>query len=271
MSRAPGTGLNYARHGSGESVLLLHGIGGDLCVWEPVLEPLARERDVIAVDLPGFGQSPALPEAVAPTPSALAEAVSRFLDELGLDRVHVVGNSLGGWLALEMARSGRARTVVGLCPAGLWEAPLLPAGVRARGRAHRVLRELSPALPLVLRSRRVRRLALAPFVADPDKVPYGAALRMARSYARATAYGATNTAMRQGYFHDAEEITAPILLAFGEYDRLVRPVKLAVPGAQTVILPGCGHIPMWDDPRLVSRLILQGTDSARLTSAGALS
>jgi pimeloyl-ACP methyl ester carboxylesterase len=84
-------------------------------------------------------------------------------------------------------------------------------------------------------------------------------------------HDATNTAMRQGYFHDAEEITAPILLAFGKCDRLVRPVRLAVAGAQTVILPGCGHIPMWDDPRLVSQLILQGTDSARLTSAGALS
>jgi pimeloyl-ACP methyl ester carboxylesterase len=78
--------------------------------------------------------------------------------------------------------------------------------------------------------------------------------------------------MRHGYFRGAEEIRAPILLGFGEYDRLVRPLSLDVAGARSVILPGCGHIPMWDDPRLVGQLILQGTDDASLASpAGALS
>jgi pimeloyl-ACP methyl ester carboxylesterase len=253
--------LNYVRRGVGEPIVLLHGIGGELCVWEPVLEPLARRRDVIAVDLPGFGHSPALPAPVTPTPAALAEAVWGFLKGLGLDRVHVVGNSLGGWVALEMARGNCVRSVVGLSPAGLWQAPLLAPGVRARGRAHRVLRALSPLLPVLLLSRRARRVALGPFVADPDKVPYHAARRMASSYARATAYDATNTAMRHDYFRGAEDIAAPILLAFGERDRLVRPVSLDVAGARTVILPGCGHIPMWDDPSLVSQLILQGTDT----------
>jgi pimeloyl-ACP methyl ester carboxylesterase len=240
----------------------MHGIGGDLCVWRPVLEPLESEREVIAVDLPGFGRSRALPAGVTPTPSALAAAMRDFLGELGLDCVHVVGNSLGGWVALEMARTGHAGSVVGLCPAGLWQAPLLPAGVRARGRGHRLARELSPVLPLALRSRRARRVALAPFVADPDKVPYDAAVRMVTSYARAAAYDATNTAMRQGYFHGAGEITAPILLAFGEYDRLVRPVSLDLAGSRSVILPGCGHIPMWDDPQLVTELILRGTENS---------
>jgi pimeloyl-ACP methyl ester carboxylesterase len=109
-------------------------------------------------------------------------------------------------------------------------------------------------------------LALGPFVANPDNVPYRAAQRMVSSYARATAYDATNTAMRQGYFRGAEEIKGPILLGFGEYDRLVRPVSLDLAGARSVILEGCGHIPMWDDPALVSQLILQGTDSASLTA-----
>jgi pimeloyl-ACP methyl ester carboxylesterase len=66
--------LNYARRGVGEPIVLLHGLGGELCVWQPVLEPLARQRDVVAVDLPGFGHSSALPAAVTPTPSALAVA-----------------------------------------------------------------------------------------------------------------------------------------------------------------------------------------------------
>ncbi len=250
--------LYYQRQGQGEPLVLLHGIGGELCVWEAVLEPLARHCEVIAVDLPGFGNSPALASDVVPSPAALAAAVSGLLGEVGIDRAHVAGNSPGGWVALEMARSGHARSVVGLCPAGLWGAPLRGAGGVTRGRAHRVVRRLRPLLWLLLRSRGARRVALRPFVADPDKVPYHAAWRMVRSYGRAAAYDATSTAMRQSYFHDPDEIHVPVLLAFGERDRLIRPVHVSAPAFRTVVLPGCGHIPMWDDPALVSQVILQG-------------
>jgi pimeloyl-ACP methyl ester carboxylesterase len=255
--------LHYQREGEGEPLVLLHGIGGELCVWEPVVGVLAGRRDVIAVDLPGFGRSPALPEGVVPTPQALAGAVGGLMDELGIERAHVAGNSLGGWIALELARSGRAVSVVGLCPAGLWGAPLLPAGAAAgatRGRAHRVVRRLRPILPAVLLSRRARRLALGAFVANPDRVPYHAAWRMVRSYGRGTAYEATSTAMRQGHFSAPEEIRVPVTLAFGEFDRLIRPVR--VEGFRSVMMPGCGHVPMWDDPQLVSELCLAGTDDA---------
>jgi len=256
--------LHYERQGQGEPLVLLHGIGGELCVWEPVLEPLARHRDVIAVDLPGFGNSPALAPDVVPSPAALAAAVSGLLAELGIDRAHVAGNSLGGWVALEMARRGNARSVVGLCPAGLWGAPLQGASGATRGRAHRVVRWLRPLLWLLLRSRRARRVALRPFVADPDKVPYQAAWRMVRSYGRAAAYDATSTAMRQSYFHDPDQIQVPVLLAFGEQDRLIRPVRVSAPSFRSVALPGCGHIPMWDDTALVSEVILQGRPSPAL-------
>src|SRR5687767_8665341 len=124
--------LNIERKGQGEPLLLLHGIGGELCIWEPVLEALARRADVIAVDLPGFGRSPALPEGVVPTPGALAAAIARLLDELAIDSAHLVGNSLGGWVALELAAISRARSVTALCPAGLWGAPVLRAGASAR-------------------------------------------------------------------------------------------------------------------------------------------
>jgi pimeloyl-ACP methyl ester carboxylesterase len=251
--------LNFERAGSGEPLVLLHGIGGELCIWEPVWATLAAERDVIAVDLPGFGGSPALPPGLEPSPQVLAATVDRFLGGLGIDRAHLAGNSLGGWIALELAKAGRARSVTALSPAGLWGAPLLPRGAPARGRAHRFVRRLRPVLPLLLRSRRVRRAALGHVVADPDRVPYPAAVRLVRSYARASAYAATNTAMRQTFFEDPEQIAVPVTLAFGERDRLVRPVRLPVPGARSLILPGCGHIPMWDDPGLVGRLLLAGS------------
>ncbi len=249
--------VNYRRAGSGDPLLLIHGIGGELGVWDPVWEALTRAHEVIAVDLPGFGASPALPAGVAPSPQTLARTVARFLGGLGVRRAHVAGNSLGGWIALELARAGWARSVTALSPAGLWGAPLLARGAPAVGRANALVRRLRPALPMLLASRRVRRLALGHVVADPDKVPYAAALRIVRSYARASAYEATNTAMRQTFFAGAEDIAVPVTLAFGERDRLVRPVRLPIAGSRTLLLANCGHIPMWDDPELVARVILE--------------
>lgn len=263
--------LNYERSGSGDPIVLVHGIGGELCVWEPVLEPLSRRLDVIAVDLPGFGRSTPLPDEVTPTPQVLAHAVTELLDELGLGRVHLVGNSLGGWIALELAKADRALSVTALCPAGLWEARLQPAGPSARGRTHALARSLRWLLPLLTLSPRVRRLALMHVVAHPERVPRHAARRIVSSYARATAYDATRAAMLTSSFTaPAEEIAAPLTVAFGELDRLIRPARLEVRGARSVVLPDCGHIPMWDDPHLVEELILAtvAQGSARGASSG---
>ncbi|MBV9047192.1 MAG: alpha/beta fold hydrolase [Solirubrobacterales bacterium] len=174
----------------------------------------------------------------------------------------MVGNSLGGWLALQVAALGRALSVTALCPAGLWPAPSLAEGPVVRGRAHRVVKRLGPALPLLLASRRVRRVVLAAFVADPDKVPYRATVRMLRSYGRATAYDATATAMRQSHFAAGTEVGVPVTVAFGERDRLIRPVRSGIRDARTVMLPGCGHIPMWDAPPLVAAVIRETAESA---------
>lgn len=249
--------LNYERSGSGEPLVLLHGIGSELGVWEPVLGALRGEHEVIAVDLPGFGASEPLPASVVPDPAALAGAVAALLDDLGLQRVHLAGNSLGGWVALELARAGRAHTVVGLCPAGLWGPPDARGGGVSRGRARRAARALEPALRIVLRSERARRFTLQLFVAHPERVPYEAVWRMARSYGRSSAYDATNRAMRAGRFSGPEEIDVPVLLAFGRQDRLIRPTRVSAPGWRTVMLEDCGHIPMWDEPELVAELIIE--------------
>jgi pimeloyl-ACP methyl ester carboxylesterase len=250
-------------------MLLIHGIGGEHCAFEPVLERLAARFDVIAIDLPGFGHSPALPGDVTPSPPALAAAVAAFTDELGIERAHLVGNSLGGWVALELAKLGRALSVTGLCPAGLWGRPLLPAGTMVRGRAHRFVRRIRPLLPVLLAAPAARRAALSPFVAHPERVPYHAAWRMISGYGRATAYDATSNAMRSTHFEDPELIDVPVTLAFGEHDRLIRPVRLDVPGARSVVLPDCGHVPMWDDPELVTTVIEQTARAARTTPSRA--
>jgi len=102
--------INYHREGEGPPVVLLHGVGLHWQVWGPVIDLLARDFDVIACDSPGFGRSPALPEGVVPTIAAYADAFEWFFAELGLEKPHVAGNSMGGGIALEPRRGrGRAR------------------------------------------------------------------------------------------------------------------------------------------------------------------
>ena len=262
----PSGSLNFERRGQGEPLVLLHGIGGELCVWEPVLDRLAESMEVIAVDLPGFGRSPPLPAETSPTPSALAQAVARLMDEFGLDSFHLAGNSLGGWVSLELGKTQRARSITALCPAGLWGAPVRRQGAPTRGRLQRIARTLRPVLPLLMLYPGARRAALGHVVAHPDRVSRSAARRMVTSYARAAAYDATNHAMLSSHFTGAELIKGPLTVAFGELDRLIRPVRLRVPGARTLLLPGCGHIPMWDDPATVTELIL-ATSSGRTPAA----
>src|SRR5687767_4097663 len=111
----------YERRGSGEPLVLVHGIGSQWQMWAPVLDAVAEARDAIAVDLPGFGESPPL-AGQDPTPENLARAVAGLLDELGLESAHVAGNSLGGGVALELGRMGRARSATCLSPVGFWNA-----------------------------------------------------------------------------------------------------------------------------------------------------
>src|SRR6516162_11880095 len=110
--------LNYHRAGSGPPLVLIHGIGSRWQVWDPVLPLLEAHREVIALDLPGFGDSPMPAPGTPPGVASLTRLVSEFLDGLGLDRPHVAGNSLGGWVSLELAKQGRVRTATGLSPAG---------------------------------------------------------------------------------------------------------------------------------------------------------
>ncbi|XIE77672.1 alpha/beta fold hydrolase [Streptomyces sp. SBR177] len=108
--------VTYERRGVGEPLLLLHGIGHLWQAWEPVIDVLATERDVIAVDLPGFGASPALPAPLAYDLATVVPVLTAFCAALGIDRPHVAGNSLGGLLALELGREKLVRSVTALSP-----------------------------------------------------------------------------------------------------------------------------------------------------------
>jgi pimeloyl-ACP methyl ester carboxylesterase len=252
--------LGYDRVGSGPPLVLVHSLGTDRCVWHPVLEPLSRERDVIAVDLPGFGESDPLPAGRPPAPAALAEAVASFVEGLGVaGPPHVAGNSLGGWVALELGASGRARSVTAIAPAGLWPHALPPKPSIARG----VARAATPLLAAALATERGRRLALGATMAHPERVPPREALRLVRAYAAAPGYDAVNAAMRAGRFEGLDRLRIPVTFGWPDRDRLVaRPAHLPAT-ARNVVLRDCGHVPMWDSPEQVAALLLAGSEERR--------
>ncbi|MBM3666715.1 MAG: alpha/beta fold hydrolase [Actinobacteria bacterium] len=243
------------RRGGGEPLLLLHSLGGMNAQWNPVLDRLAAEREVIAVEMPGFGSSPPLPDGVASTPGNLAEAVIAFVDGLGLSSAPgIAGISLGSWVAIECARRRAVRAAVCLCPAGFWTKPLGPRP----NHAYRAARLARPLAPLLLRIDGLRERALATNVHHPERVPFDDAVALVRGYGGARGYAESNREMRASTVGDLSDVEVPLTIAWAEFDRLVRSRPLLPDSVRQLTLPGCGHVPTWDDPELVAEVILKG-------------
>jgi pimeloyl-ACP methyl ester carboxylesterase len=257
--------IAHTRAGSGEPLVLIHGLGGTRRIWQPVIDRVAAERDVVAVDLPGFGASPPLPADVPATAANLGAAVGDLCAELGLDRPHLAGNSLGGWAALELAKAGRAASVCAISPAGLWRRPLGPRSSDARSRA----RWLRPILPVLRASRRARSAALRNIVARPERLSRADARALIRDWLDGPGYEAANREMRSHVFEDPELVPVPATIAWGTEDRLVgRPRRERMPpGARYVEPEGLGHTPTWDDPRLIAELLLESSGGGQAASA----
>jgi pimeloyl-ACP methyl ester carboxylesterase len=255
--------------GGREPLLLIHGLGGSRTIWEPVIPLLEAEREVIAVDMPGFGSEPPLPPEVEATAANLARALhQRHLGEPGRERPHVAGNSLGGWVALEMGRLGCARSVTALSPAGLWRGAIGERSMLGR----RWARRLRPAVALGLRAGSLRDRAVATFAGHPERVPAQAGRELVLGWIDAEGYEAANTAMRLHVFDPSGyPADVPVTLAWGELDRLVAPPRpeRRPPGARYVSMPGVGHTPTWDDPELVARVLLEGSSVGAPTAGAA--
>jgi pimeloyl-ACP methyl ester carboxylesterase len=260
------TRLAYDRAGRGEPLVLLHPLGGDRRVWRPVLERLTAERDVLCVDLPGFGGSPPLEGDAQPDPRALSVAVRTLLRELDLDRgrAHLAGNSLGGWVALEVALAGDAASVTAIAPAGLWARPLPPKPEIAR----RVARLARPRLDsLLLKSPGARRIALLGTVAHPERVPGPDAAALVGAYADAEGFTAVNRAMRAGTFTRLAEVGVPVTLVWPQHDRLVARLRDVPAHVRQIAIPDAGHVPMWDAPDAVADALLAGSGSPEAAAA----
>jgi pimeloyl-ACP methyl ester carboxylesterase len=256
--------LSYARVGAGEPLLLLHGIGHHRQAWDPVIDILATERDVIAVDLPGFGASPALPDGFThdlPTMTAVFGALCEALD---LDRPHVAGNSLGGLLALELGREKRVRSVTTLSPAGFWSQAERRYAFGVLLAMRRAARSMpGPLVERLSRSAAGRSILTSSIYARPGRRSPEAVV--AETLALANAQGFTETLKAGRDIRFTDDIPGiPVTVAWGSRDLLlvrrqgIR-AKRIIPRARLIRLPGCGHVPMNDDPALVARVLLDGS------------
>jgi pimeloyl-ACP methyl ester carboxylesterase len=253
--------LSHQRRGSGPPLVLIHGIGSQWQMWVPVMDRLAAEREVIALDLPGFGES--LPiDGEAPSVPELARSVARFLAELGVERPHVAGNSLGGAVALELGRMGAVRSVCALSPAGFakgWEVYYALTSLRIMRASARAL---APVAGPLARSARVRRLTSRQTVEHPERVRAEEFAGATRNLGRSRGFRATLRAVKHWSELDAGPPMVPTTIAWGEHDRLLlyRPqsarARAALPAARHVTLTGCGHVPTWDDPEQVRWVLL---------------
>lgn len=256
------TTWHHVDQGQGRPLVLLHGIGMSSRAWAPVLSGLSAHRRVLAFDVAGFGRSPMLPAHRPPTARNLVLALKEQLTRMGItEPVDLVGNSMGGWMALEAARLGMARTVVAISPAGLWQRP--PMHAKHLFYTMRRVTRLAPGLVRAMMSMPwLRELLLAmPVTTGARHMPAEEAFAAALDFAWAPGFDSTFHQVQR--FEGGQGIQVPLAVAFGTHDWLLpRSARLRseLPSHTRWLEPkGWGHVPMWKDPQGVVKLILEGT------------
>ncbi|WP_019633520.1 alpha/beta fold hydrolase [Actinomadura atramentaria] len=262
--------LVFERRGSGPPLVLLHGIGHRWQGWEPVLDRLAGHRDVIAVDLPGFGASPPLPDGTPYTLDAALDVLAATFASLGVERPHIAGNSLGGLFALEAADRGLVSSVTALSPAGFYNAAELRYAMSALRLSRLAARVPDLVLDGLARSPRRRRAMFGMIYGRPDLIAADVLAADARALRDAVGFEPTLRAGGKVRFV-GECADVPVTIAWGTRDRVLRAgqavrAQQRLPDARFVWLRNCGHVPMGDDPELVAKVLLEGSDHPLLSA-----
>ena len=262
-----------------EPLLLIHGFTDTASTWRPLVPLLEPQHELIVPNVLGHHGGAPLPAEMTQPLDAMADDLERILDEAGHDKVHVVGNSMGGWLAFELANRARALDVVALSPAFGWETETAPAHtIRQFRMAHR-------ATPLVKKMARtwavrpkLRKLVLRDVVAHGDRMPPRTAYDLMMGSTDCAIFGAIEAMHEEEDFRKAlawpDDFGIPTRIAWGTRDRTI-PFKTcsgwyrqALPNAEWVELPDCGHLPHHDDPELVAKTILEVTARERVPQLG---
>lgn len=248
-------------------MVLLHGFTNDWQAWTVLLPALEEHFDVFAPTLPGHLGGEPFAAGTAVSIGAMTDILERQLDAQGIERAHLVGNSLGGWLSLELALRGRALSVIGLCPAGGWEYQSREerATYRYFWWTSRIGLPLSKPFFKSLAARpRLRSIALREMVSRPRRM--SAALALAGLEAASGCPIATDllaAATHGELFGELGPIECPVTIATATDDRLFKgpsyyvKFRRLLPEARWVELDGLGHLPMTDDPTRVTEAILE--------------
>lgn len=259
--------LAFERHGSGEPLVLIHGLTHRRQAWYPVLDELAEQREVILVDLPGHGQSPPLVTDGRPVADVLREEFKTFLVEQGLDRPHVAGNSLGGLIALHAGAEGDARSVTALSPAGFWRTPGQFAYTKQIFlQACALSARLGSRTELLARYRAGRNVMYGMLCAHPARVSPDQAIGDVRAFLRARP---TMKLLLEAAEPFEREIPrdVPLTIAWAARDLVLPPWQAEVarrlyPHGEHIMIRGVGHVPMTDNPRFVAKVLLRGSAPA---------
>jgi pimeloyl-ACP methyl ester carboxylesterase len=257
-------------------MLFIHGLGGCWANWLEQLPVLGMQRRVIAIDLPGFGSSPA-PSREPITMRFYTETLLALLDSLEIEQVEVVGNSMGGLLACELALAQPARvcSLALISPAGF---PLEHVAGRLR-----LLRPIAPALTAagvwiaahaqqVAARPRLREQLIGAVAAHPRRMDARLAAEQLRGMGKLAFLPALESLMGHSLEGRLEAIQAPTLLIWGELDRVL-PARFSerfaeqLSDVRKVILPDVGHVAMLEAPERVNALLQEHSEQALIGRA----
>jgi pimeloyl-ACP methyl ester carboxylesterase len=251
--------------GEGPPLMLLHGLGGSWHIWKPVIPLLEVRYRIYAPTLPGHLGGTGWPRDRAVNVDNLVGLVIEDLARKGWDRPHIAGNSLGGWIALELLRQQAARSVTALSPAGSWQTADQYASV---ARSFRIVYALMPLIRGVaspfLRSPAFRRAINAQAMEHGDRMAPADVATALNALSGAKILPALLSAMRHdGSIKPLSAEDVPVTIAWAENDQVIpfetfgTTMVSRITGARVTTLKGCGHVPMYDDPDQVAATVME--------------
>ena len=233
-------------------------------VWELVLPALERRHDVLAATLAGHAGGPSIEGSL--TDRTLVDGAERAMDEAAFSRAHLVGNSLGGWIALQLAARGRAESVVAFAPAGGWADDSYKQLLMLQHRIHQQVKAIAPQAEAILATPEGRRRATQFTTVNYDHIPVELLAHQMLGVAACKAEPLLDYALRADWTVDASRIDCPVRIVWGSEDRLLAWPSAAaryreewLPNADWVELDGVGHCPQLDVPVEAAQLVLEFT------------
>lgn len=246
-------------------LVLIHGLGSAATVFKPILAELSKNFRVISVDLPGHGQS-RYSKSQAMDPASLGAAIFETLNsEYGIEKFHVVGNSLGGWIALEMAasRPEQILSVTGLAPAGLWLVPA-PGRLPSEARLYYLAKTLKAFIKVALKSKKLREIGFKRVSPKWQELSYETCFDASIAMTNCRGYFPAWDGMIGRRFDAEISESVQVTILFGDRDNTLpadvsQERSLTPSHSMWLTIENCGHAPMWDHPDLVLKAVLETT------------